>query len=55
MILTDAEHKAVTAKLAARTKSVKTPEDLWKAYQEVYKDYPPHWLESIQHYFVNGK
>ena len=52
--LTQAEHKAITAELSARTASAKTTQELWKAYQKVYKNYP-HWLEAMESYFVKGK
>lgn len=35
--------------------SAQTPQQLWKIYQKVYKEYPPHWLEAIKPYFVKGK
>ena len=56
VLLTDAEHKAITAKLAAATKSVepKTPDELWKLYKDVYKDHP-HWLSAIKHFFEDVK
>ena len=55
VILTDAQHKKVTAELAAETANVKNPQNLWKAYQKVYAKYPPDWLEAIKPYFVKGK
>ncbi len=54
VILTDAEHKAITAELSVRTANAKTTEELWKAYKRVYKDHP-HWLEAIESYFVKPK
>ncbi len=53
-ILTEAEHKAVTAKLKVETVNVKTAQELWVAYQKVYKDYP-HWLDAIKSQFVKSK
>ena len=50
VLLTEAEHKAITAALAKKTANAETPKELWKAYQEVYQDYP-HWLEAIKKYF----
>ena len=55
VILTDAEHMVVTAKLAQRTVHAKTTQYLWQAYEGVYKAHPPHWLESIKPYFVKAK
>lgn len=54
VLLTDAEHKAITAKLKLKTADAKTTKKLWQAYQDVYKDYP-HWLKAIEPYFVKGK
>ena len=54
VILTSAEHKAITKKLSEKTKGVANTKQLWQAYQEAYSDYP-HWLEAIKPYFVKGK
>ena len=54
VILTDAEHKAMTRKLSAATKGVKTPGELWQKYQEVYAEHPD-WLKAIESYFVRPK
>jgi hypothetical protein len=55
VILTDAEHKAITAKLkAAKTIEAKTTQKLWQAYQEAYVDHPD-WLAAIKSYFAKGK
>ena len=55
VILTDAQHKAVTAELAVETVKSMSAQELWKAYQKVYKKYPPHWLEAIKPYFAKGQ
>ena len=54
VILTQAEHKAVTARLKVETPQVETTQELWQAYQKAYADHP-HWLEAIKSYFVKGK
>ena len=54
VILTDAEHKAITAKLRLKTAGIDTKEKLWQVYQDVYKDHP-HWLAAIESHFVKGK
>lgn len=55
VVLTDAEHKAITARLkAAGTQEAKNIQKLWKAYQEAYVDHPD-WLEAIKKYFFKGK
>ncbi len=51
VILTEAEHKRITAALAKATKEVKNSKQLWAAYQEVYEKYPT-WLAAIRPYFV---
>jgi hypothetical protein len=52
VILTDAEHKAISKKLSAeaRRDSPDTLEGLWRLYQDAYKDYPA-WLDAIKSYF----
>jgi hypothetical protein len=50
IILSDTEHKAITAALNAQKKSIRTAQDLWAVYQDVYRDYP-RWLEAIKPYF----
>jgi hemerythrin-like domain-containing protein len=55
VILTEVEHKAITAKLLkAQTRAVETTAQLWKKYQDVYKK-NPEYLEAIRHYFEKGK
>jgi hypothetical protein len=54
VILTQAEHKVLTAELAKETAGVDTLEGLWKAYQKVYIK-NPEWLEAIKSYFAKGK
>lgn len=53
VILTDAQHKLITAELAMKTRHVRTPKELWEVYQEVYEQYP-HWLDAIKPYFAKG-
>ena len=51
VILTEAEHQAITSALAKR--STPPPENLMKLreiYRDIYKDHP-HWLEAIEPYF----
>jgi hypothetical protein len=55
VILTDAQHKLITAELKVATAKANTPQKLWIAYQDAYKNYPPSWLDSIASYFVKGK
>jgi hypothetical protein len=50
VILTEAEHKKITARLAKATKGVKDAKELWAAYQGVYEDHPT-WLAAIRDYF----
>ena len=54
VILIEAEHKAITAKLNLATARVKDANDLWKVYQKAYVDHP-HWLDAIRPYFVKSK
>ena len=54
VILTDAEHKAVTAELRVDTAGVEDVKQLWAAYQRAYAKHPAHWLEAIKPYFVKG-
>jgi hypothetical protein len=54
VILTEAEHKRITARLALETLDVKNAKQLWKAYQKAYKDHPT-WLAAIRKYFVKGE
>jgi hypothetical protein len=61
VVLTDAEHTVITTKLNKFWSGVRnhkpeyTPHEVKKMliekYQEVYKDHP-HWLQSIQHLFI---
>jgi len=52
VILTAAEHKAITAKLKAEMKLVnpRTLPEVWAAYQRAYADHPL-WLKAIKSYF----
>ncbi len=50
VILTDAEHKVITSRLAAKRASVQSAEDLWNVYLDVYKSHPT-WLAAIRRYF----
>lgn len=50
VILSDAEHKAITKALAAEKTVQKTGEALWQSYQRVYANHPT-WLRAIQGYF----
>ncbi len=55
VILTEAEHKLITAELrAAGTAEAGSLPKLWKAYQKAYSKHPD-WLAAIQSYFVKGK
>jgi hypothetical protein len=54
VILTEAEHKAMTATLKAETAKAETVQELWEAYQRAYVDHPG-WLKAIESYFVKGK
>lgn len=54
VILTEAEHKAISARLKVATTDAKTPQHLWKAYQKAYAEHP-HWLKAIESYFTKGK
>jgi len=56
VILTDAEHKMITAEIKAVRKrlvgeALPTKEQLWKIYQEAYAD-KPEWLNAIASYFA---
>jgi hypothetical protein len=50
VILTDAQHKKITAALREKKPTINGVQDLWDTYQKVYKDHP-HWLEAIKPYF----
>jgi len=58
IILSEAEHKAITKKLnEARASFLQTngkvadkPQELWQVYKEAYAGYPA-WLEAIKGYF----
>jgi len=53
VILTKEAHKTITRRLdeAAKAYGKKlSKEDLWRIYQDVYKD-SPHWLKAIERYF----
>lgn len=54
VLLTEAEHKAMTATLKVETARAKTIAELWAGYQRAYAKYP-HWLDAIKSYFVQGK
>ena len=54
VILSDAEHKVMTAKLDKATASVRSSQELWQAYQGAYADHP-RWLDAIKSYFVKSK
>ena len=50
VILSEAEHKAMTKRLAALTRDTEGVEELWAAYQKAYKEHPT-WLAAIRKYF----
>jgi hypothetical protein len=58
VILTEADHKEFTAKLAAAVREIEkmepkkpiNPMKLWEMYRDVYKGHPT-WLEAIKPYF----
>jgi hypothetical protein len=50
VLLTQAEHKEMSKKLAAAMTEVRTTKQLWQKYQEVYADHPD-WLKAIEAYF----
>ena len=54
VILTEAEHKKITAVLAKHAKKIDNAKDLWAAYQEAYIDHPT-WLAAIEKYFIKRK
>jgi len=54
VLLTEAEHKAMTATLKVETARAKSTAELWAGYQRAYAKYP-HWLNAIKSYFVKGK
>lgn len=54
VLLTDAEHKAMTARLRLATSEVLNAQELWEAYKKVYAPHPD-WLAAIKAYFVKGK
>lgn len=54
VILTEAEHKAITAKLKVATARVDSVQKLWHAYETAYVDYPG-WLAAIKPYFSKVK
>jgi hypothetical protein len=51
VILTDVEHKAVTAELRQKAAGIDSAEKLWEVYKDVYKSHPT-WLEAIKSYFA---
>lgn len=53
VILSEAEHKLITGRLKLKTPGTKTAQELWQAYQEVYKKHPA-WLAAIKSYFLPG-
>lgn len=50
VILSEAEHKAITKALAAEGTAKKSGQALWEAYKKVYAAHPD-WLKAIQSYF----
>lgn len=54
VILTDAEHKAITDELAIHTKGATTLKELWAGYQKAYAN-RPEWLKAIEQYFKKAK
>lgn len=55
VILSEAEHKLITAKLrAAGTQQAKTMAKLWAAYEKAYANYPT-WLALMKPYFGIAK
>jgi hypothetical protein len=50
VILTEAQHKTITAELSALTPKARDVNQLWEAYQKAYKA-NPEWLEAIKPYF----
>jgi hypothetical protein len=50
VILSEAQHKAITKILAGYPLRGESKELLWAAYQKVYAPYPA-WLKAIQGYF----
>ena len=51
VILSDAEHKAITKALAAEAARGNSRELLWEAYVKVYGTAHPTWLKAIASYF----
>ncbi len=51
VILSDAQHKIITAELNAATAQVRDPAGLWVAYTRVYAKHPL-WLAAVKSYFV---
>lgn len=54
VLLTEAEHKAITAKLKLVTSKAETLAELWAGYEKAYIDHP-EWLDAIRSYFVKPK
>jgi len=55
VILTKAEHEAISARLRAEgTQRAETTAQLWEKYQEAYEEHP-QWLEAIRSYFEKAK
>jgi hypothetical protein len=53
VILSDVQHKAVTAELKALgTAEADSPAKLWQLYQSAYGKKHPTWLAAIKSYFV---
>ncbi|MFO0586910.1 MAG: hypothetical protein U0441_05200 [Polyangiaceae bacterium] len=50
VILSEAQHKAMTAELRIATAGVRDAEDLWAAYCKAYAKHPT-WLAAIRGYF----
>ena len=51
VILSEADHKAMTALLAIKTKAAQTPAQLLAGYVEAYDGHPA-WLAAIRGYFI---
>ena len=54
VVLTEAQHKAITADLKLATGGAENLTQLWQGYQKAYAKHPD-WLEAIKAYFIKGK
>jgi hypothetical protein len=54
VILTEAQHKAITKKLGTLTTNAQDLKGLWNAYKKAYAEHP-EWLDAIRSYFPNAK